>query len=151
MWVSGWDLFLNTLTHATRDLWKAGHAEHGAAVSLSDILVFCATSRRHGRVSVQSRARLAALWHSLLEKIAGGVDAFVFEIYGQDSDLHISPRVLRTSANRMRGRIDGETAWSVLARSREVFAQTPESVVAIKNDEKHLSGVSNIAGWRLHI
>ena len=144
----GWDVFLRTLSKPTQDLWKAEHPDVSPVASLADVLAFCSTSRRHGKVSAGSRSKLESMWHSLLQKVAQTVDCYVFDVYGVANDLRKSPKVLRTAANRLRGRIDAETAWAVLTRSREVFGQTPETVVAVKSDEKHLSGVNKIAGWR---
>ena len=113
-------------------MWHASQVRHDGVVTLADIFIFAARCRRVRSSGRSSRLMLTSILYSLIIAVVPLLDSYVLDIYGPLSGLTQAPRVLRTPRNHVRGGIDGETAWHVLQRAREVYRTSPATVVAVK-------------------
>lgn len=133
------------------EMWHASQVRQDGVVTLADIFVFAARCRRMRSSGRSIRPMLTRIWYSLIQAVVPLLESYVLDIYGPLSGLTQAPRVLRTPRNHVRGGIDGETAWHVLQRAREVYRASPATVVAVKNDEKFLAAVHSCNGARYQL
>ena len=118
-------------------------------VTLADLVLFTTQSRTTSHTTAPSRVVLQQVWEGAITLLASLTDSYVVHIYGEVNDLGAGPRTLRAVAgNRRRAPVDAGVAWDVLEKARATCRATPETIVAVMNDQSHLLGVHEKTGGR---
>ena len=143
--IDGWNDFVRYLNPSLRELWRLQLLDSQfESVNLSDIVSFLMTSRTHPSATGDSRAKVTAAIHTLLQVvIAPGFENWVATIYSQSHDVDARARVLRNPrTRRLSGGVDPLSAWHVLQNSRLTARASERTVLATLNDTDGLDGLA---------
>ena len=148
--VHGFEYVVECMNPALFNVWLCTKRGLGPnPLTIVDVLLFLLNGQALSVAAKEPRIILQAVLHSLLEALATLLDEYVLDIYGQAHDLARNPNVLRGKRNKLvGGRMDPETAWSVLQRARNLHGASVGTIVAVKNDSADLHGVRSCNGLK---